>query len=316
MLVVTSAVFLIDICYSVVMNTTNHEQSKQITFNNNPFSLAFAELSKAFKINQNPSIAIIVGGIVIGAVNQIAGYVPDLFRVFIDKNDDAAMLAFGVFSVVFGLGVFVVSILVSTIWSGFITHVGLVNAMEKQTTFKGGLRVSLGKFWSVLGLNIMIGLITLSCLLPAIITVIFGSIMVGLDQDEVGAGLFIASGVLAIVGVVFAIRLGLARTLSLYALLDEDLGIFGSMSRSIALTKGRLIEAWGMTFPGVIVPIVGGLLGVCGMGAHYLQLKVYKDHGVELPKVHILSWLPLMLLGGVLALVVITGLLLTVLSLN
>jgi hypothetical protein len=293
------------------MNTTNQPEQtvqKQISFNNNPFSLAFTEMSKAFKINQNPAIAIIIGGVAIGIANQVIGNTPDILNIFIDENNEGAQLALGLFSLVFGLGFMIVSIVVTTIWSGFTAYIGVKNAKDQTTDVKTALRAGLDKFWPTLGINVLIGLMTLACLLPSIIVMIAGLVFMGMDQEGIGVGLLIAAGLVAIAGLVFALRLSFARGLSLFVLQDGGSGVFASMSKSVSLTKGRVIEVWGMAFPGGIIPIVGGLLTSCGMGAHYLQLKVYREHSVELPKVHFLSWLPLILIGGLLLLIALVGL--------
>ena len=68
------------------------------------------------------------------------------------------------------------------------------------------------------------------------------------------------------------------------------------------------MEMWGVTFASAIVPIISPVLTAFGIGMYYLQLKVYRDHKVELPKTHILSWLPVMLFGFVFIFALLIGL--------
>jgi hypothetical protein len=278
------------------MNTTTQEPTKQIQFNANPWSLAFNSLSQVFKINQNPAITIIVGSIIIWIANQVLSNIPDVLNAVVSDADEGTRMGVQMFGIIFSLGFFAVSIFVSTLWAGFTAFVGVKNARGERVAVGESLKAGLSKFWSVFAVNFMIGLFGLLCLLPAIAIVIAGVVLIAADQDGVAAGLFIASGIAAVVGLFFAIRISFQRALSLYSVFDENSGVFESMSRSVVLTKGRLIEIWGVSFTSII-PFVGELLKVCGLGSHYLQLKVYRDHNVEMPKVHILSWLPAILLG-------------------
>ncbi len=295
-----------------------HSKPKQIQFNNNPFSLAFNEMSKAFKINQNPAVVIIVGAIVIAVANQIFGNVPS-FLDSINENTKSNSLSttISAFSSIFVLVFFIASIFVSTVWAGFVGLIGVSNAKDESVHVQASFRASLSKFWTILGINLMIGLVSVALLMPSAIIALVGVGLLSADLNVIAVLAFVFSGLLFIGGIVLAVRYSLARNLSLYAVFDESLSAFPAMKRSATLTKKRLIETWGMSFPGTIIPIVGPLLATCGLGAHYLQLKVYKDSSAELPKVHILSWLPVMLIvagfllvgfvGAVIALIAISN---------
>lgn len=277
-------------------NSQEAPAPKQILFNNNPFSLAFNAMSQAFKINQNPSITIIVGSIVIWLANQISGASDDLTNILAESTDsEGARVAILLLGVGISIVAMIATVFVSTVWAGFMAYVGTKNARLESTSVKQAFRTALSKFWTILGINLFIGLLVVACLLPAIIFAISGT-LISFSNDTTGAVLMILAGLLGIPGLVFAIRLSFSRGLSLYTVFDENLGAFDAMKRSIALTKGRLMEVWGMSFPGAIIPIVGPLLTCCGLGAHYMQLKVYRDHDAPMPKVHILSWLPLIAL--------------------
>lgn len=296
--------------YSNSMTQTQHNKPhestpKQINFNPNPFGLAFNAMTEAFKINQNPAIVIIVGAIIIGVTNQIGGYIPDLLRMLTSDSSDNTKSAVTAIGGLFSIAFFIITMIVSVVWSGFLGFLGIKNAKGISVAIGQCVKAGLAKFWTILGISLFIGVLVFACLIPAIILAVSGGVLLAMEQEGVSAGIFIASGLLLIGGIVFAIRLSLARSLSIYIALDENLGAFESMRRSVTLTKNRLIEAWGMTFPGYIVPIVGPVLTSCGIGSYYLQLKVYRDNSVELPKVHILSWLPLMALIGIAGILVI-----------
>jgi len=278
-------------------NLHARKEEIQIQYNNNPFSLAFNEMSKAFKINQNPAIVIIVGAIILAVANQVFGNLPSfLDSIGEDTRSNDISTAITVISSVFTLLFLVVSVFVSTLWAGFVSLVGVNNAQDESVSVKASLKTSLSKFWTVLGINLIIGLVTVALLLPGAVIALVGAGLLGTDMDSAAVIAFILAGLFTIFGIIFAVRYSLARNLSLYAVFDENLSALPAMKRSVVLTKNRVIETWGMSFPGTIVPIVGPLLATCGLGAHYLQLKVYRDNSAALPKVHILSWLPIMLL--------------------
>ena len=289
-------------------NHPEPSQPKQIQFNANPFSLAFDAMSRAFKINQNPAIVIIIGAIIIAVGNQIFGNLPDfLTKVGEGSGSKDTELALGVVGFVFSLVFLVISTVVGTIWAGFVAFVGLKNAQHESTQVQPSLRTALSKFWTIFGVNFMVGLYALACLMPSIILLLVGIALLAGNLDGVAVGVFIATGILFIVGLVFSIRISIARSLSIFAMFDENLGVFPAMKRSVELTKTRVMEAWGMAFPGAIIPIIGPLLTTCALGSHYLQLKVYRDNSAELPKVHILSWLPLIGLGLLLIVIFLIG---------
>jgi hypothetical protein len=292
-----------------------HSQPKQIQFNNNPFSLAFNGMSKAFTINQNPAILIIVGAASLAIANQIFGNVPGFLGDFGDSTgNDGLSAALTIMSVLFFVIYMPVSIFVSTLWTGFVSLVGMSNAKDESLQIKSGLRRSLSKFWTVFGINFIIGLVSFALLIPAMIAMITGGVLAGTDNTLASTLVFILSAILAIGGMFMAIRYSLARALSTYAVFDENLSFSAAMNRSVKLTKGRLIEVWGMGFPG-IVPFAGPLLATCGLGAHFLQLKTYRDNSADMPKIHILSWLPLMLIGALaLFVLLVAGLILLIVA--
>jgi hypothetical protein len=223
---------------------------------------------------------------------------PDFLRMLSENNSsESQRLGLIMGSVVFSLVYILVSIVVETIWRGFISYVGLKNAQSEGTTVGVGFRTALRAFWKILGTSILIGLIAFLFFLPAILVGITGAVFAAGDQEGLATGVIIAACLLAVGGAVFAVRFNVSLALTYYAMFDENLGIQASMARSRSLTKGRLMEMLGMTFAAAIVPVISPVLIAFGIGAYYLQLKVYRDHNVELPKTHILSWLPLMFIA-------------------
>lgn len=275
------------------MNTQSHEEPKQIQFNNNPFSLTFEAMTRAFRINQALAITVLVGGIIMGLGNQILNYTPDVFNAVARNSDESVAAVLTAISVVLTLFLVLLSLFVNIVWVGFTAFAGLRNARYEQTTIGAAFRAGLKVFWKVLATALFIGLIVSAFILPSIVTAIIGGILVANDQNGVSIGVFMAAGLLFIAGLFMAIRYNVARSLAYYAMIDENLSIMQSLSRSKQLTNGRLIEMIGVTGAASIVPVISPVLMAFGVGSYYLQLKVYRDNDAPMPKIHILSWLPI-----------------------
>jgi hypothetical protein len=294
-------------------NQPEQSTQKQIQFNNNPFSLAFNAMSQAFKINQNPAIFIIIASIILWVGNRIFSEIPNVFdQLANSSSSDGTRMTFQAIGITLSLIYLAVSLFISTLWAGVSAVIGLKNARFESTTVMAAIRSTFSKFWTILGINIVLGILVLAWLIPSAIAAVIGAVLISSNVDVAAVILFVISGLLFIVGFVFAMRLYLSRSLSIYALFDENTGVFASMNRSKGLTRNRVMEAWGMSFPGSIIPVVGPLLTSCGLGAHYMQLKVYRDNNASLPKVHFLSWLPLF---AFIAMVLFFGLLVLLIAL-
>lgn len=284
-------------------------EQKQIQYNTNPFSLIFDAFSRAFKINQNVAITVLVGGIIIYVGNQIFSNIPDILNTIGEGSSKELSVGLGIASLLFSLGYIVVATVIDTLWRGFTAYAGLKNARWESTGFKDSFSQATKAFWKVICISIISGLWMFAYLLPSIFVMIVGIVLLAADQTAAGTGVLISAGILFVVGLVFSQRFWISRTLSYFAAFDENLGVFASMDRSKQLTKNRLMEMWGVTFAAAIVPIISPVLTAFGIGMYYLQLKVYRDHKVELPKTHILSWLPVMLFGLIALFVIPIGLL-------
>lgn len=286
-------------------------------YNTNPFSLAFKALSDGFKRNQNPVIAILVGGFIMSMLQQIPNLVSNASTMFGDSNSSSSLQAGSAMVLFLFLGVaFIVSIFVQVVWQGFCVHVGLTNAQEKTATVKGSLNIALSKFFKLFAIQLIIGLISLAWLLPSFLAASIALIFLSIDQNVIATSGFVVAGILFAAGIFMSIRAQLSRSLAYYSLYDGKAGSYEAVRDSVVLTKGRLMEVFGLSFATAIVPFISVALNPLGFGAYYCQLKSYRTAGVQIPKTHILSWLPVIVIGCVFLLGLFIGLMVAALAIN
>lgn len=264
-----------------------HKQDKK--FNGNPFSLMFNELSKGFKINQNPTLFIIIVGIVIGFFNQLGNVVDNTTG----SNDEFSAVA-AVLVLLFVLFVLPISIFVQILWVGFTAFVGVKNANDTSVSVGESLKAGLKRFWKILGFNLLLSLIVTAFILPGLLATVIGASLIN-TSEVAGLIVTIIGGLSLLAGVLFAVPFYLRRSLGNLVIMDENLGIMESMSRSASLTKSRLIETAGFFFATSLIPFISHATTALGMGAYYAQLKDYRDHNKKLPGLNIWAWLPMVI---------------------
>lgn len=295
------------------MNKHTHAQQTVIKYENNPFILAFKELGKGFKINQNPVIALLVGGFILAIVQQLPNIFSNLLSVFTEGGMSESFEPILTVILLSSIGIgTIVMIAVNGLWSGFSSYVGTLNAQNKQMTVGQSTKAATSKFFSILAIQFITWLISFAWFLPSIAVLIFAILFHGASLYVLAYSGYAVAGILFVAGVFMSTRTQLSRSLAPYALFDGATGGFDAMSQSIALTKGRLIEMLGLSFACGIIPIINSALTPLGYGAQYLQLKVYKQSGTPLPKTHILSWLPIFLIVAAVLLAMGIGLLLLI----
>lgn len=286
---------------------TPHTEKRVLQFDPNPFTLTYKSFIQAYKINQNPLLTILIGSVVIGVVGQVVNVILQLMPS--SSNGDAKASAIEIVIALFILFVFApLQLLFAGFWTGFCSLIGLKSAYMRSIDTMAAAKYALRKLLKVLGLTLIIGFTTISFVLPAVALGIVGIILQTEHATAAAIILYVLAAMALIVGVVYSARYSLSRSLSVYALLDEQLSISDAMKRSKQLTRSRLIEIWGMTFAGSVIPVVSSALIVCCMSSHYVQLKTYVDAKAALPPRHIASWLPVAVLGFVLFLVLAAGL--------
>ena len=121
----------------------------------------------------------------------------------------------------------------------------------------------------------------------------FELIQLGISKMFPLLGLIILTGLVVGLGFLLFIIPGLIFaawfSLSVYAMMDENLGPIAAMKRSKSLVKGHVWEIFGSMFStsllgssGLLAPAVAS----SGLGARYTQLTALKASGQPSPKVH------------------------------
>lgn len=297
--------------------------SKLPDYDSNPFTLAFNSFTQFFKTNVAWAVAFLVIAF-FGAIGQFAGNIIDIASTSQTNNSgirssiDDTNTANGYFNkseedffdtfngtnsgtehtgaiilIVVGLAILImlfagVAIGIGTFVTGMFTYVALQSGQGKTVEFAEAWRVTVKRFWRLLGAQMLAGL-----------------------------KIFAWTLLLIVPGIIAALR----YTLLPYVVMstaDEEKGIIATHNTTKLLVKGRLMEVFGLATVAAIVPFVGSLLKLTGNEALYRQLKAYNDSKTEKPKIHWLNYLGLLLIaaGIMLALLIAGFVLLIVLAGN
>ncbi len=275
-------------------------------YEQNPFKLAFNGLNKAFKINQNPSIAILVYGFLAGigqSISNVVAEIPGPNNSTTSSQIDTGIIIFIVIAVLLAS---LVGMVIDIIASGFKAVVGARTSADQSISLGDGLKLALSKFFPVIAIQILVFLYSAVWLLPALLIIIPLAIVLGLakvDSSIIAILVTVLSIILGAGGLFMAVRASLKRQLALYIMFDKGAGIMQSLNESVRLTKGRLIEVMGVAFAAGIIPIINPLLIPVAFGEYYRQILTFRDNKLALPRPNIWSWLPIIVVGGILLLI-------------
>lgn len=231
----------------------------------NPFKVIFKGFDKLFKHNQTMAIVILVLTL-LGSVGQTFNYGAGSGGGTTVANETGISTGAIVGIVALGLLVFIlIMAFFGTVFNGAVAYVVYKTSKSETTNFSDTMKAVFGKFWTILGIEIVVAL-----------KVIGGLI------------LFIIPG----------IRASLRYNLVLLPVFDEDAGIGQAMKRSKEITKDHLLEVFGMVTAAAIIPFVGPIMQYGGQAVMYPQLKALKDSGATKPQVHWLNYLGFILIGA------------------
>lgn len=266
------------------MATKSKVKNAKQEYISNPFKLIFKGFDSLFKHNQTMSI-VILALTLLGSFGQIfnaAGSSTTGGAAASSSANTGAEIALIVALISIASLLFIAAILFfGTIINGAIAYVVYKTSKSETTNFSETMHAVFGKFWTILGVQIVVGLKILGGLL-----------------------LFIIPG----------IRAALRYNFVLLPIFDEDATVGKAMQRSKQLTKDHLIEVFGMVTAAAIIPIVGPLMQYGGQSVMYPQLKRLKDSNGAKPPVHWLNYLGFVLIGlFVLFIAMIVGIIVAIL---
>ncbi len=248
-------------------NTINEQQIKlqntttQSSYISNPFKIIFDGISNMFKYNQNVSIILLIASLFMTGGGFTSGS-PDFSDSQASSISSDQIMAI---LVIFGIVLLLLTpifIFLYTMYSGIASYTALNTSRQNTITFKEAWKTVLGKFWIILGINVVVMLKVLGGLL-----------------------LFIIPGIRAM------LRYNMVHMF----VFDENTGVIESINKSKALAKDHLIEVFGMTFASSLIPFVGGIMAIGGQSVMYPQLKQLKSAPHQKPKVHWLNYLAFIL---------------------
>lgn len=231
----------------------------------------FQGFGHMYDINQTMTIVLLV----LGALGSFGGYVGGFPGGFegetsiggaessIDPGVLAAIISVVAIFIVIGL---VVATFIGTMYSGIAAYVAWNTAQNKSVTFEESFKAVLKKFWRIFFINF----------------IVFWKV-VG------GTLLFVVPG----------IRAALRYQMVLMPVFESDANHKEAIATSKAITKGHLLEIFGLATAGGIIPLIGEALKIGGQSIMYPQLRHLHETGGEKPKVHWLNYLGFMLIGGI-----------------
>lgn len=245
-------------------------------YNSNPFTLSFDALSKFFNHNMTWAIVMIVFGIV-GFLFQMVSNVASLTSSESSTGttsaasnpslDPAVIAAIVILVLVFVLIAVVIGTVVQVYYNGMFTYVALRSEEGKSATFSEAFEAVTKRFWRLFGAQLLAALKILGWTL-----------------------LLIVPGIIA----------GLRYSMLPYVIMNEsekEKGIGDSHDKTKALSKGRLIEVFGISTVAALIPVIGTIAGLSGKAALFNQFDYYNQHNLEKPKKHWLNYLGLVLLA-------------------
>ncbi len=237
----------------------------------NPFKVIFKGFAQLIMYNQNLSIIILIASYVLYGWSYLY---PEQSNVStsppITESQGAILL------IIIAITVLVIVPLycfITVMLSGITAYTILKTNRQETTTFKEAWKATLSKFWTLLYLDI----------------IIFFKVLGGLL-------LFIIPGIRA------ALRYNLAHIL----VFDKNLSAKESAKMSKELSKGHLIEIFGIMFASGLIPIVGSLMTMGGISVAYSQLtRLHTDSSYQKTDVHWLNYLGIILIGLLLLIMVL-----------
>lgn len=234
----------------------------------NPFKLVFEGLELFFKYNQTMAIIIIVFGL-FGMVGNLWGSPSpgstNSSAVVSSTPEPGAILMIGIIIFVVLLIVLPIVVFISTMYSGMVAYTIVQTSYGKTVSINEALTAALKKFWVILWTQIIV-----------ILKIIGGTL------------LFIIPG----------IRAGLRYKMVLLPIFEQNASSKQAIVISKSITKGHLIEVFGMSFAAGIIPIVGPVLDAGGQSIMYPQLKeLHSSESTVKPSVHWLNYIGFLVIG-------------------
>ena len=243
----------------------------------NPFTLAFEAFGRFFETNKNWALFLIILGALnfltqgVGSVSDMiasrsAGSTPNSPASTLTANNPDIMtivaLIVGITSIV--LFFLIISTIIATYLQGVFAYVALQSEKGETVTLSEAHEQTSKRFWRLLKASVLAGL-----------------------------KIFAWSLLLIIPGIIAAFRYKLLPYTIMSQSADET-GLTNTHTTTKKITKGRLLEVFGVGFASGIIPLIGGILGLAGYAALFNQLSDADKNDTKKPPIH---WLNKLLLA-------------------
>ncbi len=256
-------------------------------FESNPFTVLWNSLSSVFKYTVTMSIVILVAPFVIGFFSFIIQIITEiLFPTSEGSNPTSTAI---LISLLISLVILLFQVIIQFLLTGMATLTGLRSTEAKDLSFNEALSTT----WNRLGKLAWVAFLVMMRAIPAIlgvITILILSIVAAVNNPDLIPLIAPVGFALIVVFFVLAYRVFLRYSLAYLVIYDDGKSAKESMKTSKKLTENRLIELFGITSIGSMVPILNPLLVPAGLARTYQQRKHIKDMST-LPKPHILNYL-------------------------
>jgi hypothetical protein len=239
---------------------SQEKHTKNTQYESNPFKVIFRGFSKIFDVNPTWSIIIIVCGL-LGMGGNFASPSGGSSNTTASNSHMPAGVAIAI--IIFVMLLMIGIIIISTLYRGAVAYVTVKTIEGQRVTFKEGIGAAWKRFWTILYVQVIVGLKVLGGLI-----------------------LFIVPG----------IRAALRYQMALLPVFQDNKNGKEAMQEMKVLTKSHLIEVFGMVVAAGIIPILGSLFNVGGQVVMYPQLSELKSSGAAKPKVHWLNYLGFILI--------------------
>lgn len=268
--------------------------NKSPIFESNPFTVLWNGLNSVFKYTATMSIVVLVAPFVLGFVGFFLQVITEIIFPTNEGQDISSSALLIGFSV--SLLVLLFQIIIQFILTGMATLTGLRSTEAKDLTVNEALTI----VWNKIGKMAWAALLIVVRSLPAIFAmtaVLVLSIVAGINNSDLIPLIAPVGIALFVIFFVLAYRVFLRYSLTYFVIFDKGISAKESMKTSKKLTEDRLIEIFGISSIGSIVPIINPLLVPAGLARTYQQRKQVSDNS-KLPKPHILNYLMIVVFLG------------------
>lgn len=252
------------------MTTHSKHTSHKFEYISNPFSSSFKGMSRLFERSQTAAIVVLVISVISAISNSMSSFPTESNEVATQTSTTSAGASLPVGAVAF-LGIFILAltagiIFLTVLLTGIVNYIAWKNSRDEEAQFGDAVRATLDNFWKIL----LIMLITTFKIIGGFLLLIVPGVRAALRYQMVYMAMF-----------------------------DENLSAKESISRIKFLTKGHLMEMFGILSVSQLLLPVSLLVQIGGQSILYPQLKHIKDNKLPSPPTHWANYISIIILAAI-----------------